>query len=47
MRRPSPQPFHPPVGTSDEVFMVSRRWIVLAVLLALVAAAAILVVLRP
>jgi len=27
--------------------MVSRRWIVLAVLLALVAAAAILVVLRP
>ncbi len=47
LKRPDPEPFHPPVGTSDEAFPLSRRWLGLGLLLAAVLLAALAVAFRP
>ncbi len=45
--RPTPEPFHPPVGVSDEVYPVNRKWAALALAALMVLAAGIGVILRP
>jgi hypothetical protein len=42
-----PEPFHAPIGHSDEVFPVSHRWRYLALAVSIVGAAAVAVALRP
>lgn len=45
--RPTPEPFHPPVGVSDETYRTSRRWLALALILLVVLIAGLVVLLRP
>jgi len=48
VKRPAPEPFHPPVGLSDEAFPVRRRWLALAfAILATLAAGAVLALTLP
>jgi hypothetical protein len=46
-QRPIPQPFHPPVGTSDETYPQSRRWLALGVAVLMLLIAAVAIALRP
>ena len=45
--RPAPQPFHPPVGISDETYPQNGRWYAIGVGVLVLLAAAIVAVLRP
>jgi hypothetical protein len=45
--RPTPEPFHPPVGISDETYRTGRRWITLALAVLVVLIGGIVVLLRP
>jgi hypothetical protein len=44
---PTPQPFHPPVGTSDEAYPTNRRWLAVGLIVLIVLAAGVFVLLRP
>lgn len=41
MNKPDPEPFHPPIGLSDEGFSSGRRWLVAAAAVLLILAAGI------
>jgi hypothetical protein len=47
VKRPTPHPFHPPVGTSDEAYPSSRKWFAVGMSALILLLAALAVALRP
>ena len=45
VKPPTPEPFHPPVGVSDEAYARSARWLMLTLALAAVLVAGVVVLL--